>query len=90
MCFWFGIEILTLVYKFFWNIDWFLSYLTFYAPKKVAPPLIRVEIFFSKLGTQGIKRRRILRWFKKCAEVSCLAKGKKILQKNWIFKDSVS
>ncbi len=45
MCFWFGLEILRLVYKkaFFWNIERFLSYLTFYTPKKVALPLIRVE-----------------------------------------------
>jgi hypothetical protein len=46
MCFWFGLEILRLVYKeafFFYNIKQFLSYLTFYPPKKVAPPLLRVE-----------------------------------------------
>ena len=27
----------------FWNIEWFLSYLTFYPSTKVAPPLLRVE-----------------------------------------------
>ena len=45
MCFWFGLEILRLIYKksVFWNIEWFLSYLTFYPSKKVAPPLIGVE-----------------------------------------------
>jgi hypothetical protein len=71
----------------FWNIERFLSYLTFYPPKKVAAPLIRVENFFSpKLGVQGIRRSGILRWFQKCAEVLSLAKGKKI-QKNWICND---
>jgi hypothetical protein len=36
MCFWFGLEILRLVYKksVFWNIEQFLSYFTFYPPKK--------------------------------------------------------
>ncbi len=74
--------ILRIVYKknVSGNIEWFLSYLTLYPPKKVAPPLIRVEKkISSKLGIQGIKRSGILRWFKKCAEVSCLAKRKIIL-----------
>jgi hypothetical protein len=51
MCFWFGLEILRLVYKkvFF----------------EVAPPLIKVEKkISSKLGVQGIKRSGILRWKK--------------------------
>jgi hypothetical protein len=45
MCFWFGLEILRIDYKkaFFKNIVRFLSYLTFYPPKKVALPLIRVK-----------------------------------------------
>jgi hypothetical protein len=88
--FWFGLEILRLVYKksVFWNFERFLSYLTFYLPKKVVPPLIRVEIFFSpKLAGWGIKRSGILRWFQKCAGVLSLAKGKKMLQKNWTFRD---
>ncbi len=43
MCFWFGLEILRLVYlkSVFWNIERFLSYWTFYPPKKVALPLIK-------------------------------------------------
>jgi hypothetical protein len=50
MCFWFGLEILRLVYDkaFFYNIELFLSYLIFYPLKKVALPLIRVEKFSSK------------------------------------------
>jgi hypothetical protein len=60
--------------------------LTFYPPKKVAPPLIRVEKkISSKLHIQGIKRSRILPWFQKCAEVSSLAKGEKIWQKKLNF-----
>ncbi len=69
MCFWFGLEILRLVFlkSVFWNITQFLSYLTFYPPKKVALPLIRVEKNSSKLGKQGIKRSGIWHWFQKCA-----------------------
>ncbi len=48
MCFWFGFEILRLVVvdkkAFFKILDGtYLSYFTFYPPKKVAPPLVRVE-----------------------------------------------
>jgi hypothetical protein len=58
--FWFGLEILRLVYKKgFFNIERFLSYLTFYPPKKVALPLIRVEKKF--LSLQVIKRSGTLR-----------------------------
>jgi hypothetical protein len=41
----------------------------------------------SKLAVQGVKRSGILRWFQKCGEASSLAKGKKNLQKNLIFRD---
>jgi hypothetical protein len=56
MCFWFGLEILRLVYK---NIERFLSYLTFYPPKKVALPLIRVEKNFFEIGCTGYSKKRI-------------------------------
>jgi hypothetical protein len=60
MCFWFGLEILRLVIKKRFFVR-FLSYLTFYPLKKVAPPLIRVEVkISSKLGVQDIKRSGIL------------------------------
>jgi hypothetical protein len=44
--FMFGLEIRRLVYEknVIWNIERFLSSLTFYPPKKVALPFIRVEI----------------------------------------------
>ncbi len=76
-CLLFGVEILRLVYKkkHFLNIERFLSYLTFYPLKKVAPPLMRVEKKFFKIGVQGIKRSGI--W----------QNGKKRSQKNWIFRD---
>jgi hypothetical protein len=63
MCFWFGFEILRLVFKkvFFEIWNGFLSYLNFYPSEKVAPPFIRVEKISSKLGVQGIKRSGILR-----------------------------
>jgi hypothetical protein len=89
MCFWFGLEILRLCYKkaFFEILNDFLSYLTFYPPKKVAPPLLRAEKNFFEIGRTGIKRSGILRWFQKCAEVLSLAKRKKNLQKNWFLRD---
>ena len=82
-CFWFGLEILRLVSKkvFFWNIERFLSYLTFYPSQKVAP----LPPSWKKLGVQGIKRSGILHGFQKCAEVSSLAKGKKVVTENLNF-----
>ncbi len=73
-CFWFGLEILRLVYKKrflkYWKVSIFFDILS--SEKRVER-----KISF-KLGVQGIKRSGILRWFEKCAEVSSLAKGK-----NW-------
>jgi hypothetical protein len=50
MCFWFGLEILRLVYNkaFFKNIERFLSYFTIYPLEKVAPPLIELMKISSK------------------------------------------
>ncbi len=42
----------------FWNIEWFLSYLTFYPSKKTAPPLIRVEKNFFEIGPAGYQKKR--------------------------------
>jgi hypothetical protein len=55
MCFWFVLKILRLLYKkaFFFNIERFLSYLTFYPLKKVAMPLMRVEKKFLEIGRTG-------------------------------------
>jgi hypothetical protein len=52
ICVWLGLEILRLVYKkaFYKNIVGFLSYLTFYPQKKVAPALIRGEQKFLQKG----------------------------------------
>ncbi len=48
------------VYKkrVFWNIERFLSYLTFYPSKKVAPPLIRVEKQFLRNWTCRVSKER--------------------------------
>jgi hypothetical protein len=43
MCFWFGLVILVYKKAFFEILYGFLSYFTFYPPKKVGPPLIRVS-----------------------------------------------
>jgi hypothetical protein len=53
MCFWFGLEIIRLGYKkmvFFLNIVWFLSYLTFYSQKKVAPQKCAEVLSLAKGG----------------------------------------
>jgi hypothetical protein len=57
MRFWFGLEILRLVYnKAFIKIciERFLAYLTFYPLKKVAPPLIN----FFKIVRKGYQKKR--------------------------------
>jgi hypothetical protein len=46
----------------------------------------RVEKMSLKLSAKCVKRREILRWFQKGAELLCYAKGKKI-EKNLIFRD---
>ncbi len=71
MWFWFGLEILRLVYKkkFFKIFNGFYLIWAFNF-KKTAPSLMRVEKkISSKLGAKGIKRSRILRWFQKCVEL---------------------
>jgi hypothetical protein len=71
-----------------WNIERFLSCLTFYPSKKVAPSIVRVE--------KKILRNRPCRVSKEagfCADFKNVhkswvwQKGKQNLQKNWIFRD---
>ncbi len=71
MWFWFGLEILRLVYKkaFFKiligvHLIWALT-----SKKSSAAPYKSWKKMSSKLGVQGIKRSRILRWFQKCEEL---------------------
>ncbi len=78
MCFWFGLEILRLVYKkvFFeyWTVSISFDLLSF--EKSSAAPYKCWKKISLKLGVQGIKRNGILRWFQKCAEVSSLVSKK--------------
>jgi hypothetical protein len=71
MCFWFGLEMLRLVYKKaflkYWTITYYWSYLTFYPPKKVAPPLIRVLKNFFKIGHTGYQKKQNFALISKCA-----------------------
>jgi hypothetical protein len=62
MSFWFGLEILRLVYKkgFFKVLNSFYLILPFNF-KKIAPSLIKVKKNSSKLGAKDIKRSGILR-----------------------------
>ncbi len=90
MCFWFGLEILRLVYKkcVFWNIERFLSYLTFYPSKKTAPPLIRVEKkFLQNWPCRVSKEAEFCADFKIVQKYRVWQKGKKFWQKKWIFWD---
>ncbi len=91
MCFWYGLEILKLVYKkaFFEMRYWTVSILfdLLSSEKSSAAPYKSWKKISSKFDVQSIKRSGILRWFKKCAEVSSLEKGKIFLQKTWIFRD---
>ncbi len=86
MCFWFDLEILRLVYKkaFFEILNGF--YLFDLLSSEKSSPLQELKKVSSKLGIQGIKRSGILRWFKKCVEVSGLAKGEKNLYKKLNFE----
>ncbi len=90
MCFWFGLDILRLVYKkrVFWNIERFLSYLTLYPPKKGALALISVEKKFLRNWLYRIsKEAEVCADFKNVQMSWVWPKGKKIVQKNWIFRD---
>ncbi len=89
MCFWFGLELLRLIYKkvFFELLNVSILFDLSSFEKNSTDPYKSWKNISSKLGVQGIKRSGILRWFQKCAEVSSLAKGKKVLQKNWICRD---
>ncbi len=90
MCFWFGLEILRLIYikVFFWNIEWFLSYLTFYPSKKTAPPLIRIEKkFLWNWACRVSKEAEFFTDLKNVQESLVWQKGKIYLQTNWIFRD---
>ena len=73
MWFWFGLEILRLVYKkaFKKIIERFLSYCiwAFNFQKNSTVPYKSWKKISSKLAMQGIKRNGILRWFQKCVEL---------------------
>ena len=71
MWFWFGLEILRLVYKkaFFKVLIGFYLIWTFNFQKNSTVPYKSWNFFLSKLGVQGIKRSGSLRWFQKCVEL---------------------
>jgi hypothetical protein len=59
--------------------------LTFYPPEKLAPPFIRVEKKFFKIGRKGYqKKRNFFADLKEVQKSSIKKKGKNSLQKNWI------
>jgi hypothetical protein len=85
MCFWFDLEVLRLVYKktVFLNIERFLSYLTFYPQKQVAPPLMRVEKKFLRNWAHRVsKEAEFCADFKNVQKIQVWQKGKNFVQKN--------
>ncbi len=88
MCFWFGLEILRLVYKNRFLKYWMASILfdLLSSEKSSTAPHKSWKKISSKLGIQGIKRSGILHWFQKCEEVLCSAKGKKIYRKTEFWR----
>ncbi len=82
---WFGLEILRLVYRksFFEILDGFyLTYLTFYPPKKVEPPLIRVEKKFLRNWAYWVSKEAEFYADFKNVQKSCVwQKGEKIYRK---------
>ncbi len=89
MCFWFGLEILRLVYKkvFFenWTVSILFDLLSF--EKSTTAPYKSWKKNYFKIGRAGyLNRSGILRWFKKCAEVSSLANGKKFFTEKLNFQ----
>ncbi len=80
----------TIVYKkvVFLNIERFLSYLTLYPSKEVAPPLTRVEKKFLRNGACRVsKEAEFCADFKNVQKSRVWQKGKNFLQKNWFFRD---
>ncbi len=81
MCFWVGLEILILVYKQSVFLKyWTVSYLTLY-------PLRVEKKFLRNWACRVSKEAEFWADFKHVQKSRVWQKGKKILQKNWIFRD---
>ncbi len=86
MCFWFGLEILRLVYKkaYFEILNSF--YLTWpFILQESTPPLIRVEKMSSILGVQGIKKAEFCADFKNVQKSWVWQKGKLFVNTKFCF-----
>jgi EAL domain-containing protein (putative c-di-GMP-specific phosphodiesterase class I) len=89
MCFWFGLR---LVYKKKFNVERFLTFLTFYPLKKVASPLIRVEKKFFKRICEGYQKKQNFAMISKmCSSLGLLslAEGIKIFTETDFLRTSV-
>ncbi len=73
MWFWFGLEILRLVYKkaCLKILNGFYLIWAFNFQKNSTVPYKSWTFFFSKSSAKGIKRSGILRWFQNCVEFLC-------------------
>ncbi len=88
MWFWFGVEILGLVYKkaFFKILIGFYLIWAFNFQKNSTVPNKSWKKISSKLGVQGIKRSGILRWFQICVELLRQEVPKDFFLRKTIFK----
>jgi hypothetical protein len=68
------------------NTERFLSYLTFYPPKKVALPLIRVEKKFLQNSPKGYKKKQNFALISKIYRNLELNKREKIFTEKLIFQ----
>ncbi len=86
MCFWFGLEILRLVYKkaFFEILNSFYLIWPFILRKSSTNPYKSWKKISFKLGVQGYQKK----WnFALISKMSWVWQKRKNLQKNWLFRD---
>jgi hypothetical protein len=87
MWFWFGLEILRLVYNkaFLKILIGFYLIWAFTFQKNSTTPYKSWKKFSSKLGVQGIKRSGILRWFQKWVELLRQEVLQNFFSEKWYF-----
>ncbi len=93
MCFWFGLEIVRLVYKkvFFEILNGFYLIWPFILRRKVALPLIRVEKNFFEIGHAGYqKKRNFALILKMCRTLASRSSQRFFLRKQFFAKFSKS
>jgi hypothetical protein len=82
MCFWFGLEILRLVYK---KVFFKIFLFDLLSSKKVTPPLIRVEKNFFKTERTGYQKKQNFALISKMCRSLEFGKRKKIFTETLNF-----